>query len=143
MHDGPPTHAHHLKKTQIKSTKRPNTRHNPKSTNQKQVLGTDDKLWVASGEGSGHVTRNVRLALSVVDLVEVRFGVGLFRVCSLALGLCVLAYLPTNDDNTHQNQTHNNTTTALRSLGRAPFCRQLPVGLHAADHRARGTFVCV
>ncbi|GAB5035157.1 Hypothetical protein NocV09_02400330 [Nannochloropsis oceanica] len=34
------------------------------------MLGTDDKLWVASGEGSGHVTRNVRLALAVVDLVE-------------------------------------------------------------------------
>jgi len=35
------------------------------------MLGTDDKLWVSSGEGSGHVTRNVRLALAVVDLVEV------------------------------------------------------------------------
>ena len=40
------------------------------------MLGTDDKLWVASGEGSGHVTRNVRLALAVVDLVEVGREVG-------------------------------------------------------------------
>ena len=36
-----------------------------------QALGNDVHLYEASGEGSGHVTRNVRLTLSLIDLVEV------------------------------------------------------------------------
>lgn len=36
-----------------------------------QQLGSDQLLFEPSGSGSGHVTRNVRLALSLIDLVQV------------------------------------------------------------------------
>jgi hypothetical protein len=37
------------------------------------TLGTDQTLWDAGvGDGSGHITRNVRIVFTLVDLVQVR-----------------------------------------------------------------------
>jgi hypothetical protein len=37
-----------------------------------QKLGSDEFLFEPSGSGSGHVTRNVRLTLNMIDMVQVQ-----------------------------------------------------------------------